>query len=135
LAFLVLLLLAPAVRADQFTLTGHIPDFHNSGNHYTFATSGTGSPLGDVLGRGQFDLDSTTGQITNGVSTYVDGNGDFLQLDFSGTIDATGAIKETFTIAGGTGSLSGATGSGTVTGQLNADGSVDYTINGTINLP
>jgi hypothetical protein len=133
LPFLSLLFLTPAVRADQFTATGYILSFHSSGSHYTFDTFGSGTPTGDFHGRGRFDLDSSTGLITNGEVAYVNGNGDFLVLAFQGSIDASGVIQEAFDIVSGTGQFNGATGSGLIYGQLNADGSVVYFIDGVIN--
>jgi hypothetical protein len=135
LTFLGLLLFTPAMRADQFTATGFIPTFNNSGGgHYTFDTTASGDPIGDVTGSGSFDL-SATGDITNGDVVYVDVNGDLLELNFQGSIDASGAFVETFTIVGGTGQWDGATGSGMITGQLNSDGSANYAIDGEIDLP
>lgn len=133
---LCLLLLTPGLRADEvpFTATGFIPGFDSSGGHYTFTTTGTGDPIGDFTGMGEFDL-SSDGQITNGILTDMDVNGDFLVLTYAGSVDATGAFTETFTIIGGTGQWDGATGSGSITGQVNADGSATYTVDGVIDLP
>jgi hypothetical protein len=53
----------------------------------------------------------------------VEVNGDILMITFEGSVGATGAFMETCAFVGGTGQWEGATGGGTITGQVKADGS------------
>jgi hypothetical protein len=132
------MLLGSVARADElpFTAMGFIPGFTVSDQgHYTFDTSGTGDSIGDFTGSGEFDLNSIPGDITNGDSTFVDINGDVLMITFEGSVGVTGVFMETFAFVGGTGQWDGATGGGTITGQVNADGSATYAVDGVIDLP
>jgi hypothetical protein len=131
LPFLCLLFLTPAVQAQQsFTARGVIPSLQVSGHHYTFGTPGTSDLLGDIHGRGGFDLNRNTGgRLSDGQLAFVDANGDYLFLTFVGvTHDNT--VKLNFSIAGGTGQWDGATGSGIIVAHLMADGSADWRCEG-----
>lgn len=76
---------------------------------------------------------SDTGAI-DGCSIYTAANGDKLYATLTGQLNGrTGEITVTITYAGGTGRFEDATGSATLAGQIQPDGTITVAVQGTIN--
>jgi hypothetical protein len=104
----------------------------------TFHTSGTGTHLGRFTGEG-FVTFTPTGDpdfpiFGEGEITFVAANGDELDAEFSGFIDAAGSATIDFVITGGTGRFSDAEGSFEAEAQtISADPpTFSFTANGRI---
>jgi hypothetical protein len=75
------------------------------------------------------------GQVTDGQYTFTSANGDTISGTYSAQLIPSGAssiIQGQFTITGGTGRFSGASGGGAASGIQRADGSASLTWTGTI---
>ena len=69
----------------------------------------------------------------DGWAVYTAANGDELHATFDGQLNgATGAITATLTYAGGTGRFADAGGSAALSGQIQPDGTLAVTVEGTI---
>ncbi len=106
------------------------------------------SPTGDFIGSGNAthlgayqEVGSATFSPTSdptvlnveGSMTYTAANGDELHAFFSGQLNGvTGVITAEIQYDGGTGRFANATGSSTLHGQIQGDGSIQVTVSGTI---
>jgi PEP-CTERM motif len=150
--------LATTARAATITFTGTIdginvppaaaaPDIARCGTVppnllLSFPVNAGASNLGSFSQTGSHCIDVTTGDLFNGVSTFTFGGGDSFFATYMGTIvlpvTAAGSPSTLFfTLTGGTGSYTGATGSITSASTvfLNPDNSTNFHTNfsGSIN--
>lgn len=75
------------------------------------------------------------GQVTDGQYTFTAANGDTISGTYSAQLIPSGAnsiVQGQFTITGGTGRFSGASGSGAASGIQYTDGSASLSLTGTI---
>lgn len=103
-----------------------------------FVGSGHATHLGvyEEVGSAVFSptSDPTVLQV-DASSTYTAANGDNLRAVFTGQLNGlTGAITATVTYVGGTGRFANATGTATLSGQIQPDGSLSVTVKGTIDF-
>ena len=98
-------------------------DFVGSGyathlGNYTEVGNASISPIGEIEGWAHY--------------TAGNGNGHTLFATFTGQVDAFGAITVTVTYVGGTGQFENASGSATLLGQIQLDGTIVVAVEGTI---
>ena len=108
----------------QFTATG-------------FVGAGTATHLGNYGEVGTVTLiptaDPAVFDFIDATATYTSANGDELHARFTGQLNAaTGVITATVTYVGGTGRFASASGTGTLSGQILDDGSLEIVVNATI---
>jgi hypothetical protein len=115
-AIVALMLFAVPAWADQFPVTGHAAfDLSSFPPTVGFTYTGTDGDGTGVSGSGQFDLDISTGEISNGTATFTWDTGFSLDIEFSGTVSfMDGSIMGIWDQIGG--GLSG-----TFMGQVDAD--------------
>lgn len=111
--------------------------------HLSGGTARFVSPTGDFVGAGSAThlglyeevgnaTISPTGAIT-GWAIYTAANGDQLYATFTGQLNGrTGAITATIIYVGGTGRFADATGSASLAGQIQPDGTLAVAVEGTI---
>src|SRR5579883_420258 len=86
LAVVALILLAAPAWADQWPLAGHTTFTGGEPPTVTFDFVGNKGDGTAVKGSGQFDFDSTTGVISNGMATFVWDSGFSLTIEFAGQV-------------------------------------------------
>jgi len=105
-------------------------------NANDFVGEGNATHLGryDEVGRVQLSpTPDPTVFLVDAWATYTAADGDELHAVMTGTLDGdTGAITATVTYVGGTGRFASATGTATLAAQLFPDGSIEVTVEGTI---
>ena len=100
------------------------------GNRFTALDAGEATHLGQFTAVQTYVFSSAT-DFTGSV-VFVAANGDMLDGTFEGVDTPAGALMGTFTLDGGTGRFSSATGEGMFVGIDNRDGTFTAGLNGTI---
>ncbi len=96
LAVVALILLAAPAWADQWPLAGHTTFTGGEPPTVTFDFVGNKGDGTAVKGSGQFDFDSTTGVISNGMATFVWDSGFSLTIEFAGQVFPDGTFFGTW---------------------------------------
>ena len=126
-------LVAPAQAATRPHNSRGSAQFVNAND---FVGEGNATHLGryDEVGRVQLSpTPDPTVFLVDAWATYTAADGDELHAVMTGTLDGdTGAITATVTYVGGTGRFASATGTATLAAQLFPDGSIEVTVEGTI---
>jgi len=133
--FVVLLVTMSNLSIPSSALAGQRA-YHSRGTaHFVsaegdFVGSGNATHLGKYTEIGNAEISPTGG--VSAWSIYTAANGDQLYATFAGQIDLAGAITATVTYVGGTGRFANASGSATLSGQIQQDGSLVVTVDGSI---
>jgi hypothetical protein len=103
-----------------------------------FVNEGTGTYVGHFQEAGSV-VSAPTGDPTvvsiEGASILTAANGDQLYIRISGELDLlTGAVTLTTNYVGGTGRFAAVSGTASITGRVNADGSFDLVVRGTLDF-
>ena len=87
-----LILLAAPARADSWPVMGHVT-FTSGPPTVTFDFVGSKGDGTGIKGGGQFDVDLTTGAISNGMATMVWDDGFTINIEFSGQLSLDGTLN------------------------------------------
>lgn len=124
---------SPAPAADtKFQATGSFQLVSSRGAHYFFDGEGRASPGG--LFTNTVETHDNNGNLDEtGVMTLDFGKGDTLTISFEDVwLPDLGRRVGPYVVTGGTGRLAGASGTGTLTGIPNGDGTGTFYLDGTI---
>jgi hypothetical protein len=126
-------LLVTSAFAGNFNASHVTTYVGHDGAYGIWSGQGSGSVVGNYSVAVKVKV---MGSRAEGVQTITTANGDTLVIAFAQTLVDKGAsvYSGTFTITGGTGRFTNATGGGTITSSPNSDGTRTATFNGTISL-
>jgi hypothetical protein len=96
-----------------------------------FSGSGTATHLGIYTEIGNATIAADGALFASSIYTSTH-SGDQLFATFTGQINGTGGITATVTYVGGTGNFANVSGSATLTGQIQPDGTIVVTVEGII---
>jgi hypothetical protein len=129
---IVLTCAAPALAQKNVPFKGSIDGeiFAGSGNTFTALDSGEITHLGQFTAVQTYVFSSAT-DFTGSI-VFVAANGDMLFGTFEGVNTLAGVLMGAFTLDGGTGRFTSATGEGTFEGVNNGDNTFNVVLDGTI---